>query len=85
MTQHRTLCPACGQTVPLKLDARGFEIRMKRHGEQNGAAKLTAARVEEIRDDLSQGRSGAAIARQYGVSPTTIYNIKHGRLWVVIG
>lgn len=58
---------------------------MKRPGEQNGAAKLTAARVQEIRSALALGQSGAAVARQYRVSPTTIYNIKHGRLWVVIG
>jgi hypothetical protein len=44
-----------------------------------GNARLTPEQVEAIR-----GRSGsqAAIAREFGVGPTTVHNIKAGKSWV---
>lgn len=47
-------------------------------GEANAAAKLTEAQVLEIR--ASDERS-FILARRYGVSPTTICDIRKGKLW----
>lgn len=59
----------------------------KRHGthpfgERCGRAKLTAHDVAAIRNRLSCGNvSLAALARVYGVSPTSIRDIKYGLTW----
>jgi hypothetical protein len=47
-------------------------------GEANGRAKLTVEQVLEIRAS-TEGSSAAG--RRYGVSPTTIRNIRIGKLW----
>ena len=43
--------------------------------------KLTAEDVAEIRKQLEQGTRGVDLAKAYGVSQTTISNIKHGRIY----
>lgn len=48
------------------------------HGSENPAAKLTAAQALEIRRDP---RSGAAIARATGISPSQVKRIKRGEAW----
>ena len=50
-------------------------------GERNPAATLLEADVLEIRRLLAQGTAGCTLARRYGVSDTTISEIKHGRTW----
>ena len=50
-------------------------------GPNNGRAILSEADVHQIRILLAQGIFGAVIARQYGVSPGTISQIKFGRSW----
>lgn len=47
-------------------------------GERNPAAKLTLAQVESIRVD---DRTFTVIGKEYGVSRTTVSNIKNGRIW----
>lgn len=47
-------------------------------GERNAAAKLTASEVTKIRSDA--GRH-SAIARSYGISQTTVWQIKNGLTW----
>lgn len=49
-----------------------------KHGEQAGNARLTAKQVEAIWPDP---RSNASIARDFGVSESTIRNIKKRRTW----
>lgn len=47
-------------------------------GERNGAAVLTLAQVREIR---ASGEHPAILARRYGVSRPTIYDIRSGYTW----
>lgn len=42
------------------------------------ASKLDWSKVRIIR---ASSDSGASLARQFGVSPNTIYDIRHGRIW----
>lgn len=51
-------------------------------GEAVGSSKLTAEQVLEIRQDKST--SGPKLARMYGVSAQTIYDIKRRKFWVHI-
>lgn len=50
-------------------------------GEKVSWAKLTNAQVLSIRQLLADGMTQAAIARQFGVAPATIRNIKFGTAW----
>lgn len=47
-------------------------------GECNGRAKLSPSKAEAIRQSLGKARD---VAAAYGVSVTTIYGIRNGRLW----
>ena len=42
---------------------------------------LTATDVREIRKSLAEGKGDTQIAREYGVTPTAISGIKHGRCY----
>lgn len=50
-------------------------------GENNGGAKLNEKQVIAI---LSDDRSKIDIAKEYGVSPRAIYDIKSGRKWAYL-
>lgn len=50
-------------------------------GERHHHAKLTAAKVAEIRERLALGHTHAAIARDYGVRPGTVSKINTGERW----
>lgn len=50
-------------------------------GEGNPAAKLSAAEVASIRTRLRYGMRGRALAREHGVSESTISWIKTGKHW----
>jgi HNH endonuclease len=50
-------------------------------GERNGSAKLTAAKVRQIRALFTQGMSQVAIAARYHVGNSTIGRIVHGTHW----
>lgn len=50
-------------------------------GERNASAKLTTPQVIEIRSRYSHGESQAALAREYGVTPSTMWALVHNRTW----
>lgn len=50
-------------------------------GEQSPRAKLTADTVRAIRFQHGAGVSGYALARQYGMSYTTVKDLLRGRTW----
>lgn len=52
-----------------------------RHGERQNTAKLTSARVMEIRGLTSQGASFVEVAARYGVTPQNIGLIARGATW----
>jgi hypothetical protein len=65
---------------------RNNEADKKRHGtanvgSRNGRAKLTEPQVHQIKEKLSEGVSRNQVAREFGVSPRTIYGIRIGRVW----
>lgn len=45
------------------------------------SSKLSEIDVQEIRERLASGESGASIARQFRVTPTTVSNINRGHTW----
>lgn len=47
------------------------------YGKKCGPGKFHADEVAEIRAKLSAGARNIDLAKEYGVSPQTIYNIKH--------
>jgi hypothetical protein len=51
----------------------------KNRGEDNGRAKITRHDANSIVSDI---RTQAAIAKHYGISCTTVSNIKSGRRWL---
>lgn len=57
--------------------------RVKRNrsakGERNGRSKLTSEQVIEIKSDNISKQS--VIARKFGVDPTTVRDIKKGKIW----
>ena len=54
-----------------------------KEGEANPAAKLSEADIREIRRRLAIGKKNraTAIAKDYGVSPQTIWEISTRRSW----
>lgn len=50
-------------------------------GALNPSAKLDETKAGEIKGLLKRGQPVARLAEQFGVSPTTIYRIRHGRRW----
>lgn len=60
---------------------RGRHSKRDQSGENNGAAKLSAADVQEIRDLIAEGLSNTSIAARYGVTHSLISRIRRGRSW----
>lgn len=50
-------------------------------GTRNGRAKLTAAQAEAVVPRRNTGESLSSIAREYGVSVSTVWQIYHGKNW----
>jgi len=50
-------------------------------GEQNPSAKLTPAKVQEIRERYARGQSGEEIAAAYGVDYSLIRMVVTGKIW----
>ncbi len=66
----------------LRYDRSPFLLFLWRKGEDSLAAKLTAAKVREIRALSGSGEwPERRLANRYGVSKTTIRDITHGRTW----
>jgi hypothetical protein len=61
---------------------RGRAANGDQRGERNGAAKLSAQQVREIRSLMVfGGPTGKEVAKRYGVSAATVSEIKNGRHW----
>lgn len=56
--------------------------RRENAGSNNPSSKLTESEVDMIRVD---SRSPKAIAEHYGVSRSTVYNIRNGHVWKRLG
>jgi group I intron endonuclease len=56
-------------------------IRAAKVGYKPPGTKLNDEKVREIKIRLAAGAQSAALGREYGVSPLTISDIKHGRSW----
>lgn len=56
-------------------------LQFPKHGSKNGMAVLSEAQVYQIKSRLAERGSGAAIAREFGVTPTKICQIKKGKAW----
>jgi len=67
--EHRALLSAF-----MKRNPRSMESKL-------GRAKLTPSIVRDIRESLSRGVTGRAIAILFGITETTVANIKTGRRW----
>ena len=50
-------------------------------GEKNGRARLTREQVQDARVRILRGESQTAVAREYGVSDTTLGDMMHGKTW----
>ena len=50
-------------------------------GESHPFARLTELQVREIRTLIANSGRTNAIARQFGVSPSVVSNIKNGKIW----
>lgn len=50
-------------------------------GERNGASKLTGQAVRELRADHGRGLGQKRLARKYGVSQATVWDILAGKIW----
>jgi hypothetical protein len=83
---HRCDTPACVNPNHLFLGtaqdnsddmcAKGRSPRPQ--GEKHGCSKLKAADVVAIRQSDERGKD---LAKRYGVTPSTISNIRHGKSW----
>lgn len=64
-------------------DRNGSRLHPERcpRGEAHGCAKLTTAQVADIRAKHVAGASGRGLAREFGVSETTVRDILLGRTW----
>lgn len=61
--------------------ARGFLIAKHKMGSRNAAAKLTEEAVKVIRLRLASGERQAALAKEYGVSDSTIHSLVRFQTW----
>jgi group I intron endonuclease len=70
------------KTVAADLRKLGVTIE-KRYakGSRSGTAKLTEAKVRRIRAALAAGQPVSVLADRYGVSTTTVSNIRTGKIW----
>jgi hypothetical protein len=50
-------------------------------GEDSPLATLDNARVAAIKERIGRGLMNSVIAKEFGVDPSTISNIKHGKTW----
>ncbi|HET9285413.1 MAG TPA: HNH endonuclease [Candidatus Angelobacter sp.] len=92
MVCHKCDVRACVNPAHLFLgtaaeNARDMSVKGRnRRGEKHGSAKLTRVQVRQIKAMLAEDRMYMSeIAREFGVSETTIRAIKTGKTWKEIG
>lgn len=56
-------------------------LRKAKSGKDSHYAKLTEDQVRHIRELLIMDLSQASIARNFGISQSTVYKIKHKQIW----
>ena len=60
----------------------GFRMGRKQIcGEASTNSKLKRSQVVDILSQLNSGKKATALAKEYGVSHGTIYNIRNGKKW----
>jgi hypothetical protein len=69
---YAQMCPKCH---------RQYDIACLKIGEEHHAAKLTADAVREIRARAASGELGKALSREFGVDPSTVYDIINRKKW----
>jgi DNA-binding XRE family transcriptional regulator len=87
VVRHRCDTPLCIRPSHLEIGTQSDNVKDMRNrgrakylgapGERNGSAKLSDEQVREIRKD--QTHELARLAREYGVTPTTIWMIQAGK------
>lgn len=70
-----------GTTLDNLMDCRQKGRAYVRRGQDHGMAKLHAADIPLIRAAIAAGDRNPAIAARFGVSPTSISNIRTGKAW----
>lgn len=53
-----------------------------KHGRVNGPAKLSWTQALEIRQRSSNGEGTSALAKEFGISPQAVCDIKANRTWI---
>lgn len=88
VVRHKCDVPACVNPDHLEVGTQDDNIRDRdergrtARGEANGSAKLTLARVAEIRAAYAVGnRSQQSLAAQFGVSKSLVHVIVNGKAW----
>jgi DNA-directed RNA polymerase specialized sigma24 family protein len=84
---HQCDNPGCVRPDHLFLGTHGDNVRdmaaknRVSHGERHCHAKLTEAKVREIRLRADRGEGFASIAESVGCSPTNVYHVAARRTW----
>lgn len=86
---HRCDNPSCVNPEHLFLGTQRDNMQdMYRKGRQgtfkgglNGKAVLTDSLAYQIYTRAKAGEGSSALAREFGVTPSTVSDIKHGRVW----
>jgi hypothetical protein len=91
LVRHKCDVPLCVNPLHLEIGTvadnmrdmveRGRRPERDMRGEKNGAAKLTAANVEHIRELIAMGQTNIAIAKRFGVTHSMISRIRRQRSW----
>jgi DNA-binding CsgD family transcriptional regulator len=87
MCLHSCDNPPCCNEVHLRegTGAENADDRDRRGrqaaGARNGSARLTDAQAVEVKRRVLSGEGQSALAREFGISPTTVWEIKNGRKW----
>jgi hypothetical protein len=83
----KIICHDCDNRTCVNVEhlSLGTHAEKSRHkvlaGRARGNAKLLSSEVKQIIHRAASGERNVDLAREYGVTPRTIANIKSGRTW----